>query len=599
MPDGTRPLNAWITFAGCVLVIGVLYWAQAVLVPVCLAVLLTFVLSPLVTWLQRRIGRLTAILTVVILVFSALGLTGYAVYRQMSSMGEALPTYRHNIRAKVRDVRGLRTGGSMDKLEQTIEDIKGDVGGTSPRPGTATQPVVVSTDQVAGYSAIGWLGPIIEPLSTAGFVMTLVLFMLIEREEMRNRVIGLFGYGQVALTTKAIDEAATRVSRQLLLQTIVNLIYGVLAAVGLYLFGVPYALFWGAAGAALRFIPYLGPLAAAGGPILVALAALPGWIRPLEVAGFYVALELFTNLVLETMLYAGAAGVSQVALLISVAFWTWLWGPLGLLMATPLTVCVVVIGKHVPGLGFLATLLSDAPALSAERTYYQRLLARDQADAADLVERYLKGEAPEGLYDKLLMPALNFAERDRLEGHLSAEEESAVVDTTSEILDMLSETTTLAAPAPKTQFRIFGYSVGGTPDALALRMLAQLLANVPVSFEIASANLLSSELVTHVKAQNYSVVCIADLPPSAPSKTRYLVKKLRAALPDLRIAVGRWAPTELADETLQPITEAGASHVASSLLETRRYLLEATQAAVLAATVETAPARLPPATLPH
>lgn len=585
MPDASRPLNDWITFAGFVLVVGVLYWAQAVLVPVCLAILLTFVLSPLVTWLQRRIGRLPAILTVVILVFTALGLTGYAVYRQMSSMGDALPTYRHNIREKIRDVRGLQSRGSMDKLERTIEEIKGEVGATSTPPtGTPAQPVVVSTDQVAGYSAIGWLGPFVEPLGTAGFVITLVLFMLIEREDLRSRLIGLFGHGQLALTTKAIDEAGTRVSRQLLLQTIVNLIYGSLAAMGLYLFGVPYALFWGAAGAALRFIPYVGPLSAAAGPFLLALAALPGWTRPLEVAAFYAALELFTNLVLETVLYAGAAGVSQVALLISVAFWTWLWGPLGLIMATPLTVCVVVIGKHVPGLGFLATLLSDAPALSAERHYYQRLLARDQADAADLVDRYVKTESAETVYDALLVPALNFAERDRLEGHLSPEEERAVVETTGEMLDLLSESTTLSPlVSTKGQFRVFGYPVGGTPDELALRMLAQLVASQPVTFEMASSHLLSSELVAHVRAENYSLVCIADLPPSAPSKTRYLVRKLRAALPDVRIAVGRWAPPELADEAAQPILDAGASHVASNLLETRRYLSEAAQVTVIEA----------------
>src|SRR5262249_32973500 len=163
-------------------------------------------------------------------------------------------------------------------------------------------------------------------------------FMLLEREELRDRLIALFGHKQLAVTTKAINEAATRVSRQLLLQTFVNLVYGALAAVGLYMFDVPYPLFWGAAGVALRVISYFGPIVAAAGPILLALAALPGWIRPFEVAGFYVALEIFTNLVLETVWYAGAAGVSQVALLVAIAFWTWLWGPLGLLMATPLTV---------------------------------------------------------------------------------------------------------------------------------------------------------------------------------------------------------------------------------------------------------------------
>ena len=207
-------------------------------------------------------------------------------------------------------------------------------------------------------------------------------------------------------------------SRQLLLQTLVNAIYGALAAAGLWVFGAPYPLFWGAVGAGLRFIPYIGPVIASVGPILISLAALPGWTRPLEVLGFYVLLELFTNLVLETVLYADAAGVSQVALLVAVAFWTWLWGPLGLLMATPLTVCLVVLGKHVPGLTFVATMLSDSPALAPEYGYYQRLLARDVAEAADLIDRFVKAQPAENVYDALLVPALNYAERDRLEDQL-------------------------------------------------------------------------------------------------------------------------------------------------------------------------------------
>ena len=259
--------------------------------------------------------------------------------------------------------------------------------------------------------------------------------MLLEREDLRDRLIGLFGHGQLAVTTKAIEEAATRVSRQLLLQTVVNLIYGVLMIGGLYLFGVPYALFLGATGAALRFIPYLGPVGAAAGPILLALAALPGWTRPLEVAGFFVALELFTNLVLETVLYAGAAGVSQVALLVAIAFWTWLWGPLGLVLSTPLTVCLVVMSKHVPGLGFIDMLMSDVRALTIETSYYQRVIAGDQAEASELIDRFVKTEPAEAVYDAMLIPALNYAERDRIEERLMPHEEAAVTDTTRELLD--------------------------------------------------------------------------------------------------------------------------------------------------------------------
>ena len=296
----------------------------------------------------------------------------------------------------------------------------------------------MTTDQGVVPAAGGWMGPLVSPLGQGVFIVTLVMFMLLEREHLRDRMLSLIGHGHLAATTKALDEAGQRVSRQLLLQTLVNLIYGTIAAAGLWAFGVPYPLFWGAAGAVLRFIPYLGPVSAAAGPILIAFAALPGWKHPLEVAAFYGALELFTNMVLESILYAGAMGVSQVALMVSVAFWTWLWGPLGLLMATPLTVCLVVLGKHVPGLSFLGTLLSDAPALTPESSYYQRLLARDQAEAIEIVERFVKTDPSNTVFDTMLIPALNFAERDRIEGRLSREEEAAVIETTREVLDVLS-----------------------------------------------------------------------------------------------------------------------------------------------------------------
>ena len=412
MDDASKTLKPWVTFAGCVLVVVVLYWAQAVLVPFALAILLTFVMTPPVTWLERWVGRVPAVLAVVTLVFTVLGLAGWGLARQMDYLAEDLPRYRANILAKIADVRGAGKGGSVEKLQQTIEDIKTDLGKSDAPKGTRQQPVVVTSEQVSGF---GWLGPIVGPLGTAGLVLAMVIFMLLERRDLRDRLLGLFGHGRLAVTTKAFDEAGRRVSRQLLMQSLVNLVYGIAAGAGLYFLGVPYALVWAALAAALRFIPYVGPVLGAGAPILVSLAALQGWTRPLWVVGLFVGLELVTNLVLETVLYAGAAGVSQVALLVSVAFWTWLWGPLGLLMATPLTVCFVVLGKHVPGLEFVGTLMADTPALAPEYGYYQRLLARDQGEAADLIERHIKTDTPRSVYDALLLPALNYAERDRLE----------------------------------------------------------------------------------------------------------------------------------------------------------------------------------------
>ena len=444
--NGARPwtdtlkfVKLWLSFAGGVLVVAVLYWAQAVLVPFALAILLTFVLAPPVTWLQRWVGRVPAVLVVVTLVFAALGLAGWGLTRQMDHLVEDLPGYRANIRIKIADVRLAGKGSAVEKLQETLEGIQKDLGTEAPK-GTVSRPVVVTSNPATGFSAFAWLGPLVGPLSTVALVAAMVIFMLLERRDLRDRVIGLIGHGQLATTTKAIDEAGSRVSRQLLMQSLVSLLFGIAVFVGLYFLRVPYPLVWATLGAALRFIPYVGPVLGAGAPILVSLAALEGWTGPLIVLALFVVLELFTNLVLETVLYAGALGVSQVVLLVSVAFWTWLWGPLGLLMASPLTVCLVVLGKHVPGLAFVGLLMDDTPALAPEYGFYQRLVARDQSEAAELIDSHLKTAPPASVYDALLLPALSYAERDRLEHRLSSEEEMAVIEATRELIADAAET---------------------------------------------------------------------------------------------------------------------------------------------------------------
>src|SRR4029079_7655991 len=353
---------------------------------------------------------------------------------QLEHLANELPAYRVNILAKMNDVRGASKGSAVEKLQETIEDIKTDLGQAEAPKGRAPQPVVVEPKPAPDFPGFSWISPFLAPLGTASVVVILVITMLFERRNLRDRLLGLIGHGRLSITTKAFDEASTRVSKQLMMQSLVNAIYGLVAGVGLYFLGVPYALVWGMLATALRFIPYVGPVIAAGAPIVVSLAALKGWATPLWVIGMFTVLELFTNLVLETALYAGAAGVSQVALLISVAFWTWLWGPLGLLMATPLTVCFVVLGKHVPGMSFIGTLMGDAAPLAADHGYYQRLLARDPSEAADLIDKHIKTEGAGTVYDALLLPALNYAERDRLEDRLSVDEETSVIEATRELL---------------------------------------------------------------------------------------------------------------------------------------------------------------------
>jgi predicted PurR-regulated permease PerM len=591
-----RSLHRWLTFAGCVLVVAVLYWAQTVLVPIAMAMLLTFVLTPLVTWLQRWIGRVPAVLAVVVVLGILLAAAGYGVAQQMSELASELPRYRTNIRQKVADVRNAGRGGSVERIQETVKELQSELEAAdrADRKGkaaAASAPVVVQSQQVTtlwGFPA--WLGPFVGPISTAGLVIVLVIFMLLEREELRGRLIGLLGHGNLAVTTKAFDEAGRRVSRQLLMQALASAVYGSIAGLGLWLIGVPYPLLWAVLGAALRFVPYLGPIAAAAAPLLVSLAVFPGWTQPLWVAALFLVLELFTNLVLETVLYAGAAGVSQVALLIAVAGWTWLWGSMGLLLSTPLTVCLVVLGKHVSGLEFLATMIADSPALAPDMSYYQRLLARDQSEAADILARQFATRPPDTVYDELMLPALAYAERDRMEGRLSDEDERIVMEQTR---DLLADASTLrrsaieaaakgadpAAPimvdrnaGGQPPLRVLAYAANGPGDEVALGMLAQLMDQQPVTIDVPSTRLLSSDVIRLMRETGGGVLCIADLPPSPPSKTRYVLRKLRAALPDAIIVVGRWAPAELVDEDRQSLIDAGATQVAATLLETRDQL---------------------------
>jgi predicted PurR-regulated permease PerM len=585
MHDSRSASTTLLTFAGAVLVIAVLYWARAVLMPMALAALLAFVLAGPVTRLQRWVGRTIAVALTVTLVFAALAAAGWGLSSQLSRLADDLPSYRTNIREKIRDVR--RVGdGPVEKLQDTFEDIRSEIDQTArPRTRTATG-VVNSQEPFSIWAFPTWLSPLMGPLSTAGLVVILVVFMLLEREQLRGKLIGLLGSGHLALTTKAFDEAGQRVSRQLLMQTLVNAIYGVCVAVGLYLLDVPYPLLFGAIGAALRYIPYLGPCLAAGLPLLVSLAALPGWAGALWVLGLFVVLETFTNMVLETVLYADAAGVSQVALIIAVAFWTWVWGPIGLLLATPLTVCVVVIGRHLPGLELLSELMSDAPALRSDVAFYQRILARDHSEAAELMEKYVTTERADAVYDGLLVPALTYGRRDRMQDRLSPEEEVGTIDITRELLADAAALNRAArsegavvqnAPAAfgrgdQATFAVAAYAATGPADEVAIRMLEQLLDGSGVRLEMVPPQLLASEIASWLTSKGHRVICLVDLPPSRPSKARYLVKRLRAALPEVTIVVCRWAGPDFVADDAATFLDAGANHVSTSLTDARSYL---------------------------
>jgi|RhiMetdeSRZDD1v2_1073273.scaffolds.fasta_scaffold73326_2 predicted PurR-regulated permease PerM len=587
-------LPSLIAVATFVLIIASLHWAQAVLIPIALSIMLTFLLSPVSGALERmRLGRIPSVIFIVVLTFSLLGGIGWVVTLQFGSLANELPTYRKNIRQKIADIREAGKGGALEKVQKTAEDVKEEFQKKDEPARVQEKPreVVVKAEQSSTFWPVPLdLGPMVERFAGAGLVIVLVIFMLIQREDLRNRLIRLIGYGRLTVTTNALEEAGDRISRYLLMQTIINSSFGLAVGLAFYLIGVPYAVLWGFFAAALRFIPYIGPFAAAIMPSALSLAVFEGWLWPIVVVGLFVALELLNNMVLEPLLYSESAGVSGVGLLVAIAFWTWLWGPVGLVLATPLTVCVVVLGKYVPGMDFIGVLISDQPAMESNISYYQRLLAMDQAEAAEIVEEHLKTHPQEQIFDGVLIPALSYARRDWELGRLTEDGEQFVFRATREILEDLnslkpessselsdsSKTTTTDGNSPVIlpKVPILGCPAQDEADELALLMFRQLLDSTKYELEIMSDAMLTAEVVAVIGEKNPAMICIAAVPPGGLAQTRYLCKRLRARFPNLKIAVGRWG---IGSEDSNSIVLAGADRVGTTMIETREQMIQLSQ----------------------
>ena len=577
-----------------ILIIATLYLGQAFLIPVALSILLTFLLTPVADALERLgLGRLASVMIIVVLAFSLLAAIGWLVTVQLTSVANELPTYRSNIREKISDIRGAGKGGALEKIRETAEEVKEEFSKDEPAS-AASKPreVVVQSEESSTFWPMPLAtAPMLERMASGGLVIVLVIFMLIQRENLRNRLIRLVGYGRVTITTKALEEAAQRISRYLLMQSTINASFGIAVCIALYLFGLPYAFLWGFLAAVLRFIPYVGPVAAALLPSVLSMAVFPGWTWPLLVIATIIVLELINNMILEPLLYGESAGVSEVGLLIAVAFWTWLWGPIGLVLSTPLTVCVVVISKYMPQLDFIGVLMSDEPVIEPSISYYQRLLAMDQDEAAEIVEEHLKSHPKEQIFDDLLVPALNYLKRDFAFGKMADNEQQFVLQATRQIIEDLdvfkTENGSLPAPAaemataaatqtpegtPKIQ--IMGCPVRDEADELSLLMLRQLLDPLRYELEVIADELLAAEIIDQIAEKKPALVCLASLPPGGLAQTRYLCKRLRARFPDSKLIVGRWGGRT---DNSNALTDAGADRIGNKIIETRDQIVQLSQ----------------------
>ncbi|MCX2699381.1 AI-2E family transporter [Ochrobactrum chromiisoli] len=582
-------------------VVAVLYFAQDVFLPLAIAVLLTFMLAPIVSFL-RRIGlpRLPAIITSVTGGFLIIGLFGAILAFQVNEVGQNIATYQYNIIEKIRTLKETGTdNGLLNRLNSFAERIGAEISqdeekstNTAVSGQPERKPILVEIfsqrNPVQTLETI--VGPLIGPLATLGLVIVVVVFMLLEREELRDRFIRLVGHGDLHRTTSALQEAGTRVGRYLLTQLVVNISYGVPLGIGLWILGVPNALLWGMLAIVLRFAPYIGPVIAAIMPLFLAFAIAPGWDLLLWTIALFVLIELISNNIIEPWLYGSRTGLSPLAIIVSAIFWTWLWGPIGLILSTPLTVCLVVLGRYVPQFRFLEILFGSEPVLNPEERLYQRLLAGDPNEATDNALELLSEQFLVEYYGNVAIPALLIAEQDRIRGVLSdtqlqqiSQSSRMLVANLEQIADEEEdneETVSVGALSDNEDSKVLQIPAGekksiiclggrGPFDDVTATMLAQVL-----SVQAAETKVIDQERTqpSQLRKEDIAgataiVLCVLDL--DSARRAKFSLRRLRRLNPAARIGLALWqtAANETIFDRKKLQQESQADFLALNLLE--------------------------------
>ena len=553
--------------ASIAVIVAALYVAKGVLVPITLAVLLSFLLSPVCDWLERHwLGRVPAVMVTALVGFTVFGGATWMAVVQVSDLAPRMPEYETNLRVKLQSANAY-VGATLGRVTRTAQGMSENLSpvelAQAPQ-GTKEWPYAVRiiSSPASPLQVFGSVfGTVLQVLGSVGVVIILVVFFLVRRDDLRDRFILLVGQGEVSLTTQVLEDAGTRVSRYLAAAFLVNAIYGTAVGVGLYFIGVPNPTLWGILATTLRFIPYLGPWLAAAMPIGLSMAISGDWMAPGLTIGLFVVLELVTNNVLEPWLYGRNTGVSAVAVLLAAVFWTWLWGVVGLLLATPLTVCLLVVGKHVPQLSFLNTLLGDKPVFEPAKRVYQRLLAGDDEEATELLDKYFEHAPLVEVYDTVLIPALGSAETHWRRGEIEETRHTFILQTLKSMIQERGERklepqqqagnkdvedaqagSGMADPAALPGIRVLCLPAHGEADELAAMMLAQIvdIRGCVVETVPAAAMGAASELVEYVGQRKADVVCISAVPPAAVAHARRLRMRLRRRFPELNLVVGLW-----------------------------------------------------------
>jgi len=535
------------------------------------------------------------VLVTVIAMFTIFAGASWVIGRQVIDLADKLPDYQANIVAKIRSLK-LPAGGPLARFSSSVQVLQNELAAPTPAPSTdrtradsstrAALPVAspIPVKVIEGRSAIPQLmqetlSAILSPLGTAALVLLLVIFMLLKREDLRGRLIRLVGQGRISTTTRAMEDAGRRVSRYLSTQFLVNTGYGICVAIGLQFIGVPNAVLWGVLSGVLRFIPYVGPWVGALLPVLLSFAISSSWLTPLLTIALFVVLEAMVSNFVEPWLYGANTGVSPIALIISAVFWTWLWGPVGLVLSTPLTVCLAVIGRHVPRLESLGILLSEDQALASHEEFYHRLLSFSTDSAEDFATKCLETESLTSFYDKVLIPAIAAVEIDAHSGSLIAEQRTSALQRIHEIIDDFSgwedsrsgadeqKNENLTGVVPPLGRRVLCLPASAYRDELAGEMLAQLLRKQGFEVENLPARLKHEELIDRTVEIQPECICVSVLPPTSIAQARHLSSAIRQRLGSVTIFVGVWSARFDAEKLRQRLRVSHVSDVAVSLAD--------------------------------
>jgi predicted PurR-regulated permease PerM len=579
--DLGRRARATDTIIIVVAVVAALYFGRDVLVPIALAILLSFVLAPVVEAFARlRTGKVAAVLLSVFLAFAVLGGLGAIIGRQVAQLAENLPQYQSVITEKLQNLRSSDFGaGLVGKASEAIHGLSlnltkpaPETGAAAPREAPAPRadreivPVEVHEPPPGPVTILqSVLSALLPPLATAAIVVIFVIFILLQRDDLRDRFIGLIGAHDLHRTTKALDDAGTRLSRYFLALTAINAVFGIGIAIGLAVIGVPNPVLWGIVGAVLRFVPYIGAVISAAFPLALAAAVDPGWSTAAETAALFVGLETIMGQVVEPQLFGHTTGMSPLAIIVAAAFWTLIWGPPGLLLSTPVTACLVVLGRHVESLNFIELLLGDKPALSPVQSFYQRILASDPDEVAFQAEALLKNLSLLEYYEEVALPALAMAQVDvarqvmdlQRQIEVCASVEHVVADL-SDHVDAEPETVTPIAisppepnsggeaPALVSPLRAALCIGGRTPlDQAACAILVQLLERRGVAARTATPQVLTNRGILELHVEGVDAICIFYLDHQSLAAVRYSVRRLRKRFSQTPIVVCLWGSSDL------------------------------------------------------